>query len=40
VQACPTGALYHRGSTVGEMVRDRSKLEFLVNAREKKLWSV
>ena len=40
VQSCPTGALYHRGSTVGEMVRDRSKLEFLVNAREKKLWSV
>lgn len=40
VQACPTGALYDRGATVGEMVRDRSKLELIVNAREKKLWSV
>lgn len=38
VQACPTGALFHKGSTVGEMERDRSRLEFIVNAREKKLW--
>ena len=38
VQSCPTGALFYKGSTVGEMVRDRSKLEFIVNAREKKLW--
>ncbi len=40
VQACPTGALFHRGSTVAEMVRDRSKLEFIVTAREKKQWLV
>jgi bidirectional [NiFe] hydrogenase diaphorase subunit len=30
VQACPTGALFHKGSTVGEMERDRGKLEFIV----------
>ncbi len=38
IQSCPTGALFFKGATVGEMVRDRSKLEFIVNAREKKLW--
>ncbi len=38
VQACPTGALFHKGSTVGEMERDRSKLEFIVTAREKGQW--
>jgi bidirectional [NiFe] hydrogenase diaphorase subunit len=38
VMACPTGALFERGSTPGEMVRDRSKLEFIVTAREKKQW--
>jgi bidirectional [NiFe] hydrogenase diaphorase subunit len=38
VQACPTGALFHKGSTVAEMERDRGKLEFLVTAREKKQW--
>jgi bidirectional [NiFe] hydrogenase diaphorase subunit len=39
VQACPTGALFHKGSTVSEMERDRTKLEFIVIAREKKLWN-
>jgi bidirectional [NiFe] hydrogenase diaphorase subunit len=38
VQSCPTGALFHKGSTVAEMQRDRSRLEFIVTAREKKLW--
>jgi bidirectional [NiFe] hydrogenase diaphorase subunit len=38
VQACPTGALFHKGSTVAEMERDRTKLEFIVTAREKKQW--
>jgi bidirectional [NiFe] hydrogenase diaphorase subunit len=38
VQACPTGALFHKGSTVSEMQRDRSRLEFIVNAREKQQW--
>jgi bidirectional [NiFe] hydrogenase diaphorase subunit len=40
VLACPTGALFHQGSTVGEMERDRSRLAFLVTAREKKQWLV
>lgn len=38
VMACPTGALFERGATTGEMVRDRGKLEFIVTAREKKQW--
>jgi bidirectional [NiFe] hydrogenase diaphorase subunit len=38
VQACPTGALFHKGSTVSEMERDRRKLEFIVTAREKQQW--
>ncbi|MCC7377263.1 MAG: bidirectional hydrogenase complex protein HoxU [Verrucomicrobiales bacterium] len=40
VQACPTGALFNRGSAVAEMERDRTRLEFIVNAREKKQWIV
>jgi bidirectional [NiFe] hydrogenase diaphorase subunit len=40
VMSCPTGALFHKGATVGEMEHDRSKLEFIVNAREKKQWIV
>jgi bidirectional [NiFe] hydrogenase diaphorase subunit len=39
VMACPTGALFRKGSTVGESERDRDKLEFIVNAREKKQWN-
>jgi bidirectional [NiFe] hydrogenase diaphorase subunit len=38
VMACPTGALFYRGSTVAELERDRSKLDFLVTAREEKRW--
>jgi bidirectional [NiFe] hydrogenase diaphorase subunit len=37
--SCPTGALSYKGSTTSEMERDRNKLEFIVNAREKKLWN-
>ena len=40
VQACPTGAKFHKGSTVAEMERDRSRLEYIVTAREKKQWIV
>jgi bidirectional [NiFe] hydrogenase diaphorase subunit len=40
MQACPTGAIFRQGSTVAEMVRNRSMLTFLINAREKKQWNV
>jgi bidirectional [NiFe] hydrogenase diaphorase subunit len=40
MQACPTGAIFRQGSTVGEMERDRSVLAFLMSAREKKQWNV
>lgn len=39
VMACPTGALFYKGATVSEMERDRTRLEFIVNAREKRQWS-
>ncbi len=38
--ACPTGAIFGRGSTVAELDHGRAKLDFLVNAREKKQWNV
>lgn len=38
IQSCPTGALFSKGATVGEMQRDRSRLEYIVTAREKKEW--
>jgi bidirectional [NiFe] hydrogenase diaphorase subunit len=38
--ACPTGAIFRKGSTVAELDHDRAKLEFLVTAREKKQWHV
>lgn len=40
VQACPTGAIFRKRFSVAEMQRDRSKLEFIVTAREKKQWIV
>ncbi|MCG9889529.1 MAG: bidirectional hydrogenase complex protein HoxU [Thermosynechococcaceae cyanobacterium MS004] len=39
VDACPTGAIFRKGSTTGEKERDRAKLEFLVTAREKRQWT-
>ena len=39
VESCPTGALFFKGSAVGEMERDRDKLEFLITARQKKEWT-
>jgi bidirectional [NiFe] hydrogenase diaphorase subunit len=38
--ACPTGAIFSKGSTVAEMEHGRAKLDFLINAREKKQWNV
>ena len=38
--ACPTGAIFAKGSTVAEMDHGRDKLQFLVWAREKNEWNV
>lgn len=38
VNACPTGALFHRGSTVGEMQHDREQLSFIATARQQHQW--
>jgi bidirectional [NiFe] hydrogenase diaphorase subunit len=38
VQACPTGAIFRKRFSVGEMEKDRTMLEFIVTAREKKQW--
>lgn len=40
VNACPTGAIFYKGSSVGEMEHERDKLDFLITAREKKQWIV
>ena len=40
VNACPTGALFYRGVTVGEMQRDRDRLSFIANARRDRLAQV
>jgi bidirectional [NiFe] hydrogenase diaphorase subunit len=39
VESCPTGALFRKGSSVSEMDRDRTKLDFIVTAREKREWT-
>ncbi len=39
VMSCPTGALFQKGSAVGESERHREKLEFIVTARDKNLWN-
>ncbi|MEM8804843.1 MAG: bidirectional hydrogenase complex protein HoxU [Cyanobacteria bacterium P01_G01_bin.38] len=36
VNACPTGALFYRGSTVGEMQHNRAQLSFIANNRQKR----
>jgi bidirectional [NiFe] hydrogenase diaphorase subunit len=38
--ACPTGAIFRKGSTVAETDHGRDRLRFLVAAREKKQWNV
>ena len=39
VDACPTGAIFHKGETTSEKQRDREKLTFLSTAREKHEWT-
>ncbi|MBM3214957.1 bidirectional hydrogenase complex protein HoxU [Candidatus Poribacteria bacterium] len=38
VTACPTGALFSQGATVGELEKDRSRLAFVVTARKTREW--
>jgi bidirectional [NiFe] hydrogenase diaphorase subunit len=38
--ACPTGAIFSKGSTVAELDHGRAKLDFLITARGKKQWNV
>lgn len=38
VNACPTGALFYRGASVGEMERDRDRLQFIATARRDRQW--
>jgi bidirectional [NiFe] hydrogenase diaphorase subunit len=38
VQVCPTGALFFKGRSAGEMRHDRSFLKYIVTAREKHQW--
>ena len=40
VSACPTGALFNKGATAAEMQHDRTRLEYIINARDKHQWSV
>jgi bidirectional [NiFe] hydrogenase diaphorase subunit len=40
MQACPTGAIFRQGSTVGEMTKDRERLADLMIARKEKKWNV
>jgi bidirectional [NiFe] hydrogenase diaphorase subunit len=38
--ACPTGAIFSKGSTVAELEHGRNQLEFLITARGRKQWNV
>jgi bidirectional [NiFe] hydrogenase diaphorase subunit len=38
VQVCPTGALFAKGKSAAEMVKNRDFLTYIKRAREEKLW--
>jgi bidirectional [NiFe] hydrogenase diaphorase subunit len=38
VQVCPTGALFTKGASVGQMEKDRHFLQYIVTARERHEW--
>ena len=38
VQVCPTGALFFKGSSVGEMEKRHAFLSWILNGRERKEW--
>jgi bidirectional [NiFe] hydrogenase diaphorase subunit len=39
VQVCPTGALFTKGATVAEMTKQHDFLRWILEGREKNLWS-
>lgn len=39
VQVCPTGALFNKGAATGEMEKQHDFLHWILNGREKKIWS-
>ncbi len=39
VEACPTGALFHKGMTVAEMSKESSFLTRILNGRENRRWT-
>jgi bidirectional [NiFe] hydrogenase diaphorase subunit len=39
VQACPTGALFIKGSSAAEMVKHREFLTYITTAREHRRWT-
>jgi bidirectional [NiFe] hydrogenase diaphorase subunit len=38
VRVCPTGALFEKGATIGEMEKETGFLKFIVTARNKREW--
>jgi bidirectional [NiFe] hydrogenase diaphorase subunit len=40
VQVCPTGALFEKGSGVGQMRKDRGFLRYIMTARKERQWIV
>lgn len=39
VQVCPTGALFNKGATVAEMEKQHNFLRWILDGREKNVWS-
>ena len=39
VQVCPTGALFSKGATVAEMEKQHNFLRWILDGREKNVWS-
>jgi bidirectional [NiFe] hydrogenase diaphorase subunit len=38
VRVCPTGALFEKGASIGEMQKERGFIKYIVNARNKREW--
>lgn len=38
IQSCPTGALFRKGATAGEMEKQHSFVPRILNGREKRIW--